>query len=117
MVVTFIINPSFRDMTFQVKHLMIGHVLDGACLYRLTAAGFFFKSSNIHRFNGLLLMANFLCWEAKQDHESIPDTFTYNKNDTIADTLAPNKRTQINRWKREFRVAYKSVEVIWKLGL
>ena len=30
MVFTFILNPSFIDTTFQVKHLMIGHVLDGA---------------------------------------------------------------------------------------
>ena len=27
--------------------------------------------------------------KAKQNHEPIPDTFTYNKNDTIADPLNP----------------------------
>ena len=26
--VTFILNPSFTDTTFQVKHLRLGHVLD-----------------------------------------------------------------------------------------
>ena len=29
MVFTFILNPSVIDTTFQVKDLMIGHVLDG----------------------------------------------------------------------------------------
>ena len=37
---TFIWNPSFIDMTFKVKHLMLGHVLDGACLRRLTVVCF-----------------------------------------------------------------------------
>ena len=58
---TFILNLNFIDTTSQVKHLMIGHVLDGAFLYRLTVVGFFFLSSNLDGSNGLLLLANFLC--------------------------------------------------------
>ena len=30
-------------------------------------------------------------WEAKQVHERIPDTFTYNKSDTIAGPLTPKQ--------------------------
>ena len=29
MAIIFILNPSFVDTDFQVKHLMIGHVLEG----------------------------------------------------------------------------------------
>ena len=51
---SFILNPSFVDTTFQVKHLMIGHVLDGGLFI------YIFVSSNLHGSNGLLLLINFL---------------------------------------------------------
>ena len=42
MVFTFILNPSFIDMTFQVKHLMIGHVLDVGLFIQIDSSRVFF---------------------------------------------------------------------------
>ena len=44
MMLIFILNPGF-DTIFQVKHLIIRHVLDGACLYKLIF--FFFNPATL----------------------------------------------------------------------
>ena len=76
MVFTFIWNLSFIDKTFQVKHLMTGHLLDGGCLYRSTVVVVFF-------FNPATLMGpmSFCCWHisyvvtAKLPHLSLTFNF------------------------------------------
>ena len=56
MVFNFILNPIFIDTTFQVKHLMIGHVLDEGLFIYIDINSFFFLSSNIDGSKGLLLV-------------------------------------------------------------
>ena len=60
MVFAFILNPSFVDSTFQIKHVMIGHVLSGGLFIWIDSSRAFILSSNLDGSNGLLLLANFL---------------------------------------------------------
>ena len=56
MVFFFILNPSFIDMTFQVKQLLAGDMLDRASLHRLRVAVFFNPAA-------LMGPMAFWCWQ------------------------------------------------------
>ena len=62
MVFTFSLNPSFIDMTFQVKHLMIGHMLVGA---------FFFNPATLMGPDGKLVDFYFQGWKKNEKTTAI----------------------------------------------
>ena len=57
MVFTIILNPSFIDMTFKVKQLMVRHALDGDWFKKIDISSFVY--SNLDGSNDLLLLTNF----------------------------------------------------------